>query len=179
MVTTVGKISISTSFYEQSEFFDVCEINGSKFALFSKHIESTMSISLDMSDYNVVLLAPLQAEKNISVKAVSVIVLTTLNAKNGKSEISASGKSILLGGGVISDLENTISGDKGVTTCGCIKERWEMILGEFKEGISNKHGPTIVDALVHTYDAIVDPLEENEDIDISKAFAFFNISSNT
>lgn len=179
MATPASGIFISTSFYKENEYFDVCEINGSKFALFSKQIKSSETLSIDLSDYNVIFLAPLQAEKNICVKAISVIALTTLNAEKGEIEINASGKFILLGGAIKSHLDNKISGNKGVFAFSVIKERLEMILGEFKEGISKKHSPTIVDALMDTFDAIEDPSGENEEIEIAKGFEFFNISSSS
>lgn len=180
MATSAMGIRINTSYYlQQNQPFDLCEINGSKFALFNKKIQNDKSIFIDLSDYNVVILAPLEAENNISIKAVSVIALSNLNAKRGETKIEASEKLIILGNPIQSYLDNNLSGTKGVYTYGIVKERLEMILEEFAEGISKQHGPTIVDALVDTFDAIEDPSGENESptIDMVKAFKFFNIPS--
>jgi hypothetical protein len=171
-----GGIPITTSFYK-NEYFDVCEINGSKFALFNKQIEARENLNIDLSNYNVVFLAPLVAGNNILIKAVSVIALNTLNAQRGECQIKASEKAIFLGATVKSNLDIKIHGVKGVFTCGCIRGRWNMLLEEFNTGISNMHGPTIVNALINTFDAIENPSEESEDINTFKAFEFFNISS--
>jgi hypothetical protein len=176
MAAAASGISITTSFYKKNEYFDVCEINGSKFALFSKQIESDKTLSINLSDYNVVLLAPVQSEENVLIKAISVIALSSLKAKKGETEINASGKFISLGSTIESHLDNKISGDKGVFFLDVIKERLEMILEEFDKGILDEHGPTIANALIHTFDAVEDPSGENEDVDNFKAFEFFNIS---
>lgn len=177
MATAVSKVSMNIYFDQHSQHFDFLEVNGSKFALFNKQLKSYDCLSIDLKDYNVIFLTPLEAEKNISIKAISVFVLCTLNAKNGKTEINATGRIVFLGGKVTSNLDNEISGKNGTLFIGIIKERLEMILEEFKTGASNKNGQAIVDALMETYAAIDDPEGENEDpnIDMVKAFAFFDI----
>jgi hypothetical protein len=70
--------------------------------------------------------------------------LTALTAEKGMTEINASGNLILLGSTIKSHFDNKLTGDKGIYTFGIIEERFEMILEEFKKGISSKHGPTIV-----------------------------------
>ena len=157
----------------------MCEINGSKFALFNKAIKSEETLTIDLSDYSIVFLEPIEAEKNISIKAISVISLSTLITNHGETKINATEKIVSLGSKIKSESDNKIYGDKGVFISGVIKERLEMILEEFKKGISNQHGPTIVDALVETFDAIEDPSGENEgsSIDMAHAFEFFNIST--
>lgn len=177
MATPTNGISVKTQFYKYNEFFDVCEINGSKFALFSKSIECNDPLSIDLCEYNVIFLAPIQVEEHLYVKAISVLALTTLNSKKGRNEINASEKFISLGSTTCSYSTNRISGDMGCLFISCITERLEMISNEFKEGISNMHGPTIVNALVQAFSAIDDPSDEKEVTDISEAFDFFKIPS--
>lgn len=179
MTTPAAGIPIRTSFYKQNDYFDVCVINESKFALFSKKIESTKTLSIDMSDYNVVFLAPLKAKNTISIKAISVIALNNLNSRTGHIKIEASEKFVSLGSKIKAHLDILVSGDKGVFVHSVTKRRLELIREEFNDGILNEHGPTIVDALMDTVDAIEDPEGDSERIDIAEGFEFFNISSNS
>lgn len=176
-----GGITINTIFYNHGQYFDVCEINGSKFAFFSKHIYSNEHLNIDLKDHNIVFLAPVEAEKNISINAISVIALSSFQTKNGGTEIHGSGKLFMLGSSIISKLDNKLIFKNDTLSVPVITERKEMIIDEFQKGISNKHGLTIVDALVETFDALVDPYgenRENSNIDIAEAFKFFDISAN-
>ncbi len=176
MITPPNEISFSTIFYKPEPFYDLCEINGSKFAIFRKPIESNLNISLDFTDHNVVFLSPLEAKTDIMIKAISVIVLANINSKEGASTILGTGKFLNLGNKIWSDKKNLISGDKGVFLTFIIPERREMIKNIFNEAILKKDGELILDALCQTYDAYKDPYDENsEGFDIRQVFEFFDI----
>lgn len=177
MIASAREISICTSIYQPSPYFDVCEINGSKFALFNKAIDCDDNLSIDLSEYNVVFLAPIESKKNISIRAVSFIALSTITAKNGIADIHACGRVIMLGARIESHIPPTVSGDKGVHIYGIIKERQEMLLRLFQAGIAQLEGLCVAKALAETIDAIEDPAWENEDtyIDVFKALEYFSI----
>lgn len=160
--------------------YDVCEINNVKFAFVNTIMISNQSIDLNLSDYHVILLAPLTAEKNISITATSVLNLTTLTAKKGETIINASKKVITLGGVLNSfgdnNRHNVIAGKEGIFTPAIAKERLDIIVDEFEEAISQRDGPAVLDALLSTFHAIKNPDETDESIiDVAEAMEFFNI----
>lgn len=169
---------ISTMFYKPIEHYELCEINGSKFALFNKQIETEKSLNIELKDYNVVFLAPLKAKENIHIKAVSVIVLSNLKA-DGRIEIEASDKFIAIEAKLKSSRGHDIHAQGEIFLVDCEQDRKRMILEEFESGISERKGVTIFEALVDTFDAIADPLGENETVDNLEAIEFFNISTSS
>ncbi|MDB6081930.1 MAG: hypothetical protein JWO53_1202, partial [Chlamydiia bacterium] len=111
-----------------------------------------------------------------SIKAISVIMLSVLQAKKGSCKINASGNIVALGGTINSYHDNELIGDS-VILSQVEKSRRCMILEEFRQGILKKDGDVIGEALLETFDAVEDPLGKsaNPFIDIEKAFKFFNI----
>lgn len=176
MATYVSRLSVNTTFYQECDYYDVCVINGSKFALFGKPFYDFKQIFWNLTDCSVVLLSPLRSEKNVIIKAISVIVLNTITSK-GKVSLLPSEKLIAPTGAIKGNLDLAIDEQDEVKALSIRKARKEMIVREFKEGISNKHGPTILDAVMDLFDAIVDPSGVNEEIDIDKGLEFFKISS--
>lgn len=176
MVVAISRIPISTSFDPKHPHFDVCEINGSKFALFSKTLRSSENLCIDLSDHHVIFLAPQYAKNIIRVNAISMIALTTLNAEEGEIQINANGKCVLLGGKMNSRHTKLVVSNQ-VFAISVLEERLDMILGMFNEGILNSRGFTILEALMETFDAIEDPEWKKKSIDTLKAFQFFGLCS--
>lgn len=176
MITPPNGFSVDTLFYEPEPLYDLCELNGSKFAIFSKPINSDQEISLDFRNSNIVLLSPLEAETNITIKAISVIILANINSKKGAITILSKGKLINLGNTIFSMQKNLVSGDKGVIATFITTEKRETIKNTFNEAILKTDSKLVVDALCQTYDACEDPYDDNsEGFDIDQVFDFFDI----
>jgi hypothetical protein len=112
-------------------------------------------------------------KKNLRIKAISLIALSTLETKTGKIDIKISDKLIGIYGSEICFLNNTSK--DGIVKSRMENARWEMIVGGFREGIANNDEIAMAEALIDTFDAVVDPSNKNEDIDTLRAFEFFNI----
>ncbi len=181
MTLPAGSFMVRTFFHKYHKFFDVCEINGSKFALFNNPLYSnnfSPNVTIDLADYNIILLAPLTAEGSISIEALSVVVLSALNAKKGEIRVTVPGKCIALDGKINGYRNNLIEAGQGFYSVAIPEEPFKMILEGFRKGMTNKNGEIIADALIETFDVIQDPFGENDNpcIDIKEAFEFFNIS---
>ena len=86
-----GDSSVVTYTYTRGDLYDMVTVNDIKFALFHKSIKSaegSRDIEITTTDCNCVFLAPIEAEGDIIIKAVNVLVLNSLSPK-GKTLIHA------------------------------------------------------------------------------------------
>lgn len=181
MVSSINKspvedvINIS---YSKGSIFDVCEINGNKFALLNKEMSSKeCEYTIDLKDYYVVLLSPIVAEKDIVIDALSLIGFHNLTSNKGQTKITTEKKLILLGVKIQSLKDNILkSKSDSVLISGIIKERKEMICKLFAEGIEKGDGIKIMDALIETVEAVQDPSGENESETIDVAVSLKSLS---
>ncbi len=169
-------IRLDTVFRRYVDGFDECEVNGVKFALFTEARNYPTNLTIDLPDRNVVILAPLEAEGNITIRAISIIALNNLTSRQGEINVLASGRWISLGAQVSSFKDNKIRSTLDCLFLPIVLERSEMIKREFTEGFSERKGQKILDALADTFDAVHNPdPEEGEDIEYAEVFRFFNI----
>lgn len=176
----MSTLSVSTTYTQTDQFFDVCTINGTKFALIHNPLIATTDLEVDLKDYNVVLLAPITAENNVCMNAKSIVVLSDITAKKGEAILNASGKLITSGDHIKSHGKNVLLGKSGVYLMSVPNEgaleRIKCIREEFQRGISNLKGELIQEALVDTFDAVQDPYVEGDgEISVREAFVFFGI----
>lgn len=146
--------------------YDVFVVNNQNFAIVHEPLSSQGTLTVDLTDYNVILLAPIEAEKDISVMAQTIIVMSNVTSHQGQSKLLATGRLFVLGAEIKSRGDNLISGDMGIDLLPAILERKEYICQEMKEGLERNDPNQIVDALVEIVDAIKDPLGESEDYEI-------------
>ena len=86
-----GDASVTTYTYTRGNLYDMVMVNGIKFALFHKPLQSaegSRDLTITATDCNCVFLAPIEAEGDIIIKAVNVLVLNSLSPK-GKTLIHA------------------------------------------------------------------------------------------
>lgn len=172
MAAPVKDFLINTSFYTTDERYEVCEINGSKFALFFKAYD-VVDVNIDLPEYNIVIMSPLISVNNIAIKAINILVLAEMQANCGHTHLVATGKFICFRP-INSFAENIITHHHGHHLIYPTEEKLEAILSRFKAGISQKHGLAIVEALKLTVNFIEDPLK-SDDLDATEAFAFLRI----
>lgn len=170
-------IRINTHYY-RTEKYDVCEINGSKFAIFFKSLTSDNGdVYLDLGDYNIILLAPIEAQKNVKINGITVVAMDVIRAKTGTVEVKANRKFVNLGGEIRSVSDALLDGKLGVYSFGIIEERLDRIKALFQNGRAALNGPFVVDGLTEVFDAIDDPAAESESdtVKMSDVFKFFAI----
>lgn len=166
--------------YKQEDLYDLCEINGSLFAIFNKAILG-QNIELDCGDYNVILLQPLQAHKNITIQAITVIALSRINARNGTLTIESTNKCIVLGAKLASKEPPFIQANGGVYEFDVSREVRQEIVESFTQAFTKKKseesGPLLVEGLATIFGAIQDRMsgEESDQIRYADALKFFNV----
>jgi len=136
--------------YSQNQYCDICVLGETKFAIFSKEI--TNNISVDLEDYNVIVLSPLSSETDISIKANSVIFLTEGISKD--ITINTNNSALVSIWGTCRDMRINAGNSAYI---GMDPENRRMIKEKFLRGIEGKDSLAICEALVETV-RIVEPL---------------------
>lgn len=164
--------------FGHGQLHDIFVVNEHKFAIVHEPLSSGGALTVDMTGYNVILLAPIEAVGDISLTAQTVIVMSNMTSKTGSCKLLASGKVYNLGSKIVSQGDNVISGDMGVEFLPAILERKEWIRQEFKEGIEKHDANQMIDTLLEVIDAIIDPLGENEEtkMDVLERLSQFQIT---
>lgn len=162
---------VISSFSTPNDYYELCEINRTKIAIFLDPIIAEENFQIDLRDHIVVFLAPLESKKNIRICAISVVTINTLKA-GGELEIIANEKYISLVKSV------TNSGFKVIANNGAYnpqveKEKSDKIARKFKKGITNQQALKIVQALIYIFMAVENP-KEKENIRVD-TFNFFKI----
>lgn len=170
------KIANRIEYFHSNLPYEIFSINNQKFALFLKEI-AIENIDLDWEDYNIVVLAPMCAEANIKIKCQTLIAFANLNAKEGLTMITAGGHIALIGAEILSKKGALLYSPEPTLSRNAFQERSQFIRELFEHGLSQKDDECTADAILATYDAIVDPLldAKDDEIDGEKAFKFFEI----
>lgn len=174
-----SRLLLTSEFFElnPNSAFQKFSLNGRDFAIFSEENNAQDNLILNLFKYNVVVLAPLKAENNIVINAINVVCFSTLQTTRGNIAINATGKIALLGADLISGRDNLINAANDIHNHPIILERLQHITEAFKTGLSDSDIDQMMEAITETYDAAIDPLQEDEceEIDIDKALEFFDI----
>jgi hypothetical protein len=156
----------------------VCTINGSNFVLFHQPIGGDVgNTEIDLEGYNLVILDPVTAGKNVVIRATHIIVLSHITAISGQVQIKAEGKCIDLGSKIRGRQDPDISGKLGVHSSAILEDRLDLITFLFREAAAEEDGKKCVEALAKCYDAIQDPYgeREQETNDIPEVLTFFGL----
>lgn len=170
------KIANRIEYFQSTLPYEIFSINNQKFALFLKEI-AIETIDLDWESYNIVVLAPMSAEASIKIKCQTFISFANLNAKKGRTMITASGHIALIGAEILSKKGALLYSPEPTLSRKAFQERSQFIRELFEYGLSEKDDECTADAISATYDAIVDPLldAKDDEIDVEKALKFFAI----
>jgi len=88
-------LSIAREQLIQDEEFLVLRINGLKFAIFDKPITSSEALTIDLQNYNVIFLSSVEAKKDITIQAITIICFNSLYTSQGKTSLYASDKLLI------------------------------------------------------------------------------------
>ena len=186
-MTGVGSVTVSIDFHQTPQHvgdqnFYQCDINGVKFAFFCNVIACQDSLTLDLRDYNIVLLAPILVEGDILIRAISMIAFSTICSNKGNLTIELSGKAIMLGTVFQSDGSINIRSRLDQVALPIYSRRRDLIIGSFNEGIATSNARIIGGTMLETFDAVQDPegkLPQGHAIRYADAFPFFGIPLNS
>ncbi|MDR3623657.1 MAG: hypothetical protein P4L16_00750 [Chlamydiales bacterium] len=171
-------LTITTKYYPEStagKLYDVCDINGSLFAIFYRAMQFEGEANIDLENYSLVFLKSVEANK-ISIKAVNVIFLNSIRSRTDEINVKVSGKVILLGSEVRAFGAGCIEADGGFHSSCTINDQREQIQKVFMDGVREDDGTFIVDGLVETIDVLKDCMGERERISASDALQFLGVS---
>lgn len=173
MIHFTNSLEINTTFFPSTQTYASCELNGTKFAFFLKPL-SEVNLDINLKDYIIVILAPLEGEQALSVQAISILALATLTAIKGKAKIHTTEKVVLFGKGISSSVEIVATGVKRAYSREMDASQIALVCEKIKEGFAEKKGPLILDTLFEIYAAVVGCSKENS-IDHTQAYEFYQI----
>src|SRR5689334_4932460 len=82
--------------------FEVCTINKQKFAIFLDKMTDRGNLQLELKDYHIIVLAPVQATGNINIVCRSFTAFSNVQANYGNVSISATSNITLIGADILS-----------------------------------------------------------------------------
>lgn len=171
MTSQIEKATI----YSTGIFYDVCEINGEKFAIYPNRIHQAGHLVIDNRQATVVFLKPVSSLHNISIKAQSVIALAGIESLEGNIRIKTHRKCVAINWNF--EKEPEIIAQKGIHLIETDQDKQDWLIKEFEKGRVSRNVCTIVSAIAETYQVVIDP-EGNDDsseINQDDAFEFFGI----
>ncbi len=145
--------SASLTNFRSFRDFDICEFNDAKFAIFSNPIKSDKyKLDIDLDSYNIIFLNNIESERHIHISGITAVFFGKLM---GQVEIEVCEQIVFLKPWGVDKNELIVKGSylsqKHTLMIPIRTEQRNKILEKFKEGILNKDIPTVVDALMETY----------------------------
>jgi hypothetical protein len=171
-----SSLKITTSFSIVQPYVS-CVVNCVPFAIFHKAVYSETNFEFNSERTHVILLAPLEAEGNISIHATSIIGFSSIKAKTGEIDLVARIRLFLLNGlpdGKISkesrapNLQTLPANDE------TRKDAAETI-DLFKNALIERNPDQLLEALRTTSYHILKPIVWGPKVDILRALQFFDI----
>lgn len=78
--------------YQPSSCFDTFVVNGHLFALFYKTIKAEEKLNIHLQEYNIIILGPMMAKDDVTIKARNIFIFNTLTSKEGGIQFQLSEK---------------------------------------------------------------------------------------
>jgi len=131
----------------------VLRINGVRFAIFDKPITSQEELTIDLKNYNVIFLSPIEAKKDINIHAITIISLSTFFSSQGSTSLYADAKLMLfvnnnnsrnfLKGGCL-------IGKEGILGRSLDEEILRGLVEKFENGVDTKNSRLLLKTLLIT-----------------------------